>query len=341
MVMNMNPTNFAKYLTDFLTIYLTGQKNVSRNTILAYRDTFKLILRYCQDVKKIPAERITMGTLSTELITDFLNWLEVERNCCISTRNQRLASIHSFFRYVQGEDPTGIYHFQKIIAIPVKKCEKEHVIHLTPEVMKLILEQPDRNTTRGRRDLTLLSVLYDTGARVQELIDIKVIDIILDYPAVVVLTGKGHKIRRVPLMNNTVNLLKNYLAENDLMKQWKNQYPLFVNNQNNKLSKEGVSYILNKYVSKSRLVSSSVPKHVSPHVLRHSKAMHLLQAGVNLIYIRDFLGHVDIKTTEIYARADTETKRKAIENAYPDIIDSTLPDWSKDKALLSWLSDFR
>lgn len=243
MVMLMKPTNFARYLTDFLTIYLSGQKNVSRNTILAYRDTFKLLLKYCKDIRNIPAERITMDTLSTELITGFLNWLEAERNCCISTRNHRLASIHSFFRYVQGEDPTGIYHFQKIIAIPIKKYEKVHVIHLTPDVMKLILNQPDRNTSKGRRDLTLLSMLYDTGARVQELIDIKVIDIILDSPAVVVLTGKGQKIRRVPLMNNTVNLLKNYLAENDLTKQWKNQYPLFVNNQNNKLTKEGVSYI--------------------------------------------------------------------------------------------------
>jgi len=285
MVVFMKPTNFAKYLTDFLTIYLSGQKNVSRNTILAYRDTFKLLLRYCQEIKMIPAERITMDTLSTEIITGYLNWLETERNCCISTRNQRLASIHSFFRYVQGEDPIGIYHFQKVISIPIKKYEKELVTHLSPEVMKLILNQPDRNTAKGRRDLTLLSVLYDTGARVQELIDIKVVDIILDSPSVIVLTGKGRKIRRVPLMNNTVNLLKNYISENDLMKQWKNQYPLFVNNQNNKLTKEGVSYILNKYVSMSRLLSHSVPGHILPHILRHSKAMHLLQAGVNLIYI--------------------------------------------------------
>lgn len=168
----MKPTNFAKYLTDFLTIYLSGQKNVSRNTVLAYRDAFKLLLRYCKDIRNIPAERITMDTLSTELITGFLNWVEVERNCCISTRNQRLASIHSFFRYVQGEDPTGIYHFQKVISIPIKKYEKELVTHLSPEVMKLILNQPDRNTAKSRRDLTLLSVLYDTGARVQELIDI-------------------------------------------------------------------------------------------------------------------------------------------------------------------------
>ena len=337
----MNPTNFAKYLTDFLTTYLSGQKNVSRNTILAYRDTFKLLLKYSQDVKGIPIERISMDTLSADLITDFLNWLESERKCSISTRNQRLASIHSFFRYVQGEDPSGIYHFQKVISIPIKKSEKTVVRHLSPEAMKLILEQPDKYSVKGRRDITLLSVLYDTGARVQELIDIKVCDAILDSPAVIVLTGKGNKVRRVPLMKNTLALLQSYLSENDLNKQWKNQYPLFVNNQHNKLTKEGVAYILNKYVTMARSVSTSIPEHVSPHVLRHSKSMHLLQAGVNLIYIRDFLGHVDIKTTEVYARADTETKRKAIENACPDIIDNNMPDWSKDKELLSWLSNLK
>lgn len=337
----MNPSNFAKYLTDFLTLYLSGHKNVSRNTILSYRDTFKLLLKYCQDIKEIPIERITMDTLAADLIVDFLNWLETERKCSISTRNQRLASIHSFFRYVQGEDPTGIYHFQKVIALPIKKVEKTVVSHLSPEVMKLILEQPDKDTAKGRRDLTLLSLLYDTGARVQELIDIKVRDVILDSPAVILLTGKGKKVRRVPLMNNTVNLLRRYLTENDLEKHWKNQYPLFINNQHHKLTKEGVSYILNKYVSISRLLSHKVPEHVSPHMLRHSKAMHLLQAGINLIYIRDFLGHVDIKTTEVYARTDTETKRKAIENAYPDIINSAMPDWSKDKELISWLSDLK
>ena len=337
----MNPTNFAKYLTDFLTTYLSGQKNVSRNTILAYRDTFKLLLKYSQDVKGIPIERISMDTLSTELITDFLNWLESERKCSISTRNQRLASIHSFFRYVQGEDPSGIYHFQKVISIPIKKSEKTVVRHLSPEAMKLILEQPDKYSVKGRRDITLLSVLYDTGARVQELIDIKVCDAILDSPAVIVLTGKGNKVRRVPLMKNTLALLQSYLSENDLNKQWKNQYPLFVNNQHNKLTKEGVAYILNKYVTMARSVSTSIPEHISPHVLRHSKAMHLLQAGVNLIYIRDFLGHVDIKTTEVYARTDTETKRKAIENVCPDIIDNNMPDWSKDKELLSWLSNLK
>ncbi len=337
----MNPTNFAKYLTDFLSTYLSGQKNVSKNTIYAYRDTFKLLLKYCQEVKGIMIERISMDLLTTELIKDFLNWLEYERKCSISTRNQRLASIHSFFRYVQSEDPAGIYHFQQVISIPVKKAKKKVVEHLLPEVMKLILEQPDKSSTKGRRDLTLLSVLYDTGARVQELIDIKVCDVTLDSPPVIALTGKGNKVRRVPLMKNTVTLIHIYLSEKDLKKQWKNQYPLFINNQHNKLTKEGVAYILNKYVKMARATSHIVPEHVSPHVLRHSKAMHLLQAGVNLIYIRDFLGHVDLKTTEIYARTDTETKRKAIENVYSGIISSEMPDWSKDKELLSWLSDLK
>ena len=337
----MNPTNFAKYLTDFLSAYLTTQKNVSKNTIYSYRDTFKLLLRYCQEVKGIAIERISIDLLTAELIKDFLNWLEHERKCSISTRNQRLASIHSFFRYIQGEEPAGIHHFQQVISISIKKAEKKVLEHLSPEAMKLILEQPDKSSAKGRRDLTLLSVLYDTGARVQEVIDIKVNDVTMNLPPVLSLTGKGNKVRRVPLMKNTVHLLQKYLSENDLNKQWKNQYPLFTNNQHNKLTKEGIAYILDKYVKMASATSHVVPNRISPHVLRHSKAMHLLQAGVNLIYIRDFLGHVDLKTTEIYARTDTETKRKAIENAYPDIITGQLPDWSKDKELLTWLSELK
>lgn len=282
-----------------------------------------------------------MDVLSNKLLTDFLEWLETDRKCSISTRNQRLAAIHSFFRYVQSEEPSGIFHFQKVIAIPAKKARKTVVEHLTPEAMQLLLEQPDKHTSKGRRDLTLMSVLYDSGARVQELIDIKVCDVILDSPAVIILTGKGNKTRRVPIMKNTVSLLQYYLRENKLDSSWKNEYPLFTNSQHKKLTKEGVAYIIAKYVESARKTSTIVPSKVKVHMFRHSKSMHLLQAGVNLIYIRDFLGHVDLKTTEIYARADTETKRRAIENAYPDLINSNLPDWSKDQALLSWLSELK
>ena len=337
----MKPTDFAKYLTEFLSAYLPNQKNVSKNTIYSYRDTFKLLINYCQVIKTIPVERITLDVLSSELVIDFLAWLETDRKCSISTRNQRLAAIHSFFRYVQAEEPAGLFHFQKIAAIPIKKAKKQVVEYLSSEAIKLLLEQPDKHTPKGRRDLTFISVLYDSGARVQEVCDIKVYDIILQAPATITLTGKGNKTRRVPLMKNTVALLQSYLLENKLDKPWRNEEPLFTNNQHHKLTKKGVAYIISKYVMSARKISTLVPPKVKPHMLRHSKAMHLLQAGVNLIYIRDFLGHVDIKTTEIYARADTETKRKAIENLYPDLIDSNLPDWSKDQALLSWLSQLK
>lgn len=337
----MKPTDFAKYLTEFLAVYLPSQKNVSRNTIRSYRDTFKLLIRYCQEIKNIPVEKITLNALSNTLLIGFLKWLETDRKCSISTRNQRLAAIHSFFRYIQAEEPEGIFHFQKIMNIPIKKGQKTVVEYLTPEAIKLLLEQPDKSTRKGRRNLTLISVLYDCGARVQELIDIRVCDVILESPAILTLTGKGNKIRRVPIMNNTAALLRSYFAENELDVPWKNEYPLFTNNQHHKLTRKGIGYIVSKYADSARKTSKIIPLKVTVHMLRHSKAMHLLQAGVNLVYIRDFLGHVDLKTTEIYAKADTETKRRAIENVYPDLIESNLPDWRQDQALLSWLTNLK
>jgi site-specific recombinase XerD len=291
--------------------------------------------------KDIPAEKLNMSMLTHIIITDFLEWLEEERKCCIATRNQRLAAIHSFFRYAQYEEPSGILHFQKIIALPIKKAPRPSVPHLTPETMKLLLSQPDKMTVKGRRDITLLSVLYDSGCRVQELINLRIRDVVLGNPAVLILTGKGNKVRRVPLMKNTLALLQRYLQEHSLEKDWKKDYPLFINKQRNKLTKEGISYIISQYVGTARRMSASMPKRVTPHMFRHSKAMHLLQAGVNLIYIRDFLGHQDIRTTEIYAKCDSELKRRAIANAYPNIVDSNLPDWNNDATLLDWLSNLK
>ena len=152
------------------------------------------------------------------------------------------------------------------------------------------------------------------------------------------LTGKGNKIRRVPIMNNTAVLVQKYISENKLDLPHKCNYPLFTNKQHSKLTKEGVAYILNKYAVMAREKTDKIPVKVKCHMLRHSKAVHLLQAGVNLIYIRDFLGHSDIKTTEIYARADSELKRKALENAYPDLVDTNLPDWNENTDLMNWLS---
>jgi integrase/recombinase XerD len=333
----LKPTDFAKALSQYLSAYLPGQRNVSLNTISSYRDTFKLFLIYCKQ-SRLSIERLTLAQVDEALILAFLKWLEEERNNGISTRNQRLACIHAFFRYVQAEHPIGLLTYQKILAIPMKKAPRPTVNHLTPDSLQLILAQPDLSTASGRRDATLLSVLYDTGARVQELVDLRVRDVRLDPPPVLSLTGKGRKTRHVPIMSNTEAVLRQYMTEARMLQNGMQDRPLFCNRQKGKMTREGVAFILDKYVTRARGISPAIPDKVTPHVLRHTKAMHLLQAGVNLIYIRDLLGHVDIATTEVYARADTELKRKALEHAYPNMISEGLPQWNKDEDLISWLT---
>lgn len=334
----MKPTDFAKALTRYLSSYLPGQRNVSPHTIRSYRDTFKLFLTYCKEVQNLIVEDFSLRHMDEPLISSFLAWLEQDRNNSIATRNQRLACIHGFCRYLQIQDPVGLSVYQKILAIPVKKAPKPVVNYLTSDELKLILEQPDLSKASGRRDLTILSVLYDTGARVQELVDLRVRDVRLDPPPILTLTGKGRKTRHVPLMSNTRSLLQQYMTENHLLQNGVQDHPLFVNRQHRKLTTEGITFILNKYVSRSRAVSSITPDKVTPHVLRHTKAMHLVQAGVSLIYIRDLLGHVDIATTDVYARTDTEFKRKALEKAYPNVTAVNLPQWNQDEDLLGWLN---
>jgi len=335
--MIIKPTDFAKALSSYFSGYLPGQRNVSPHTIKSYRNTFRLFLTYCKQVRGLIIEKLSLQHIDEPLILGFLSWLEQDRKNSIATRNQRLACIHGFYRYMQGEEPVGLWSFQRILSIPMKKTQKATVNHLASDALKLILAQPNLVKASGRRDLTLLSVLYDVGARVQELVDLKVRDVRLDPPPILTLTGKGRKTRHVPLMSNTESLLRQFMTENHLLQNGMQDRPLFANRQLGKLTTEGVTFILNKYVSRARAVSSIVPDKVTPHVFRHTKAMHLLQAGVNLIYIRDLLGHVDIATTEIYARADTELKRKALETAYPNMISTDLPQWNKDEDLLSWL----
>ena len=174
----MKPTDFSMHLTAFLSDYLPVQKNVSRNTIKSYRDTFKLLLLFCEKEESLPVEKITMKKLSSDLVVRFLNWLEAERKSSVSTRNLRLTAIHSFFRYAQSESPESLYHYQKVLAIPVKKKRQAVVEHLSPEGIRLLLEQPDQYTVHGRRDLALMSLMYDSGARVQEIVDLSVRDFV-------------------------------------------------------------------------------------------------------------------------------------------------------------------
>lgn len=337
----MKPSDFAYALTKYLSTYLPGQCNASENTVCAYRDTFKLLLRFADTQRGISPERLTLVDVDKPFVEGFLSWLEAVQGNSVSTRNHRLAVIRAFFRYLQSERPDMMLQCQQILSIPVKRTAKPIVNYLTVDAVKLLLSMPDVSTAYGMRDLALLGLLYDTGARVSELIQLKPKDLRLSAPPVVSLFGKGRKSRQCPLSSEMTGHLVKYMSAWGLDTPAKSDYPLFVGHKAEKLTRAGVAYILSKYASAAREKDAGIiPTIVSPHMLRHSKAMHLLQAGVNLIYIRDWLGHASVKTTEIYARADTEMKRAALQKAAPAVMPQhSLPSlWVEDIELMKWLS---
>ena len=330
-------TDFALFLRRFLTAHLAGLRGYSPNTIASYRDAFKLLICYFRDERSIPPERLTLELIDAAAITGFPGWLHASRHNSAPASNQRLAAIDSFFTWMQSQDPARMACCQDILAIPARKHDRPAVTHLSAGQTRQLLALPDRSTRRGRRDATLLATLYHTAARVQELADLTVRDLRLDNPAMACLTGKGRKTRHVPLDTNTAALLTAYLAERQLDSPGRDDHPLFFNQHRCKLSRGGIAWILRKYQARATDPALANAR-LSPHILRHSRAMHLYDAGVPLPYIRDILGHVDLSTTEIYARASTEAKRKALEAVYADLDTADLAEWNQNPELLSWLA---
>ena len=336
----MQPTDFSKYLTSFLTKYLSHERGASTNTITSYRDTFVLLINFLESIG-IKLNKLTIEKITRDVIFDFLEWVQSERKNSNATRNARLSAVHSFFKYLQYQRPENLYQYQQILSIPMKKADQATMNYFSIEGITLLLQQPDRTTSKGRRDLALLSVMYDTGSRVQEVIELTPSCIRLDNPSTIKVTGKGRKTRVIPMLEGQVKLLQNYMHEHKLTEPAANMYPLFFNSRHEKLTRAGVNYILLKYATLAKTKNAKlIPEHISCHSLRHSKAMHLLQAGVNLVYIRDILGHVSVTTTEIYARVDSRKKREAIEKAYVDVAPKENPMWLKSDNLLEWLKSF-
>ncbi len=337
----METTDFAKYLTKFFSEYLVGERGASTNTIRSYSITFTHLLAFMDEKEHIKADALLLGHLNRSVVLSFLDWLQTSKQCGNATRNQRLAALHSFFKYMQYEDVKRMGRWQEILSIKVKRQERRSVKYLTVDALKFILEQIPIGNRLGRRNLALISLMYDSGARVQEIIDLSPSSLRLDKPSCITLHGKGNKKRIVPLQDEQVTLLQTYMKENALDDPANNQRPLFANNRGGRLTNSGITYILNMYAEMARKLNPELIPRISPHTLRHSKAMHLLQAGVNLVYIRDMLGHVSIQTTEIYARADSKQKREALEAAYINIIPNLGAEglWEKDSQLKTWLKN--
>ena len=334
-------TDFAKHLSKFLSEYLPYERNMSPNTVASYRDTFVQFINYMKIAQNVKVEQLTLDKLTRQRVLDFLSWVQKERNCGIATRNHRLASIHSFISYLQYEEIQHLAEWQKIRSIKAMKDEKKSISYLTTDGIKLLLEQPDSTTVKGRRNLALLSLMYDTGARVQEMIDLTPESLKIESrPYTIRLFGKGRKSRVVPLMEEQIVILKQYMEENYLFESNKYKHNLFFNSRKEKLTRAGVTYILKTYADMARQISQElIPCIISCHSLRHSRAMHLLQSGVNIVLIRDLLGHTSTQTTDIYARADSKQKREALEKAYMDLIPEKARnrDWERNQGLLDWL----
>lgn len=335
----MKTPDFSKYLTDYHTHYLPELKNVSENTLATYSDTFSYFLTYCQDVESMKIEKMAINDLKAELVERYLNWIETSQGNSMATRNNRLATIHSFVRYLLPREPKLLLNFQKILAIPTKKAPQRTVQPLSKESVGILLRQPDTSTLQGRRDATVLCVLYDTAARVSELCNLSIEDVRFENPPHIRITGKGMKVRTVPILPETAKNLKNYLIETHRLKPESYHLPLFVNRDGEPFTRSGIRYILNKYTRMAHAIDDSIPENINPHRIRHTKAMHLYEAVDDLVDVRDFLGHADIKTTSIYARSSLAKKKRAQEK----ISDSPvleLASWQQDKNLLEWLKGY-
>lgn len=342
----MKTTDFAVSLERYLSHFLRHERGLSHNTIASYAETFVLFIDYMESIKKVVLHKLHLSHITRDNVLDFLHWLSEVRGYDASSRNSRLATLRSFSKYMQHTDITHIGQWQAVSSINPVKATAKTANHLSVDAIKLLLAQPDMTTRRGRRHLAILSLLYDSGARVQEIADLLVKSVRTDgeYSSLQIV-GKGGKARVVPLMSQQAENLKKYMCENGLNAVGHCSVPLFTNVHGQKLTRAGITYMLHTYVEMARKESPELfPERVSCHTIRHSKAMHLVQAGVNIVYIRDFLGHASIQTTDRYARADSKAKREALEKAYAD----TLPDgasklgvWEKDKSLRDWLNSLK
>jgi integrase/recombinase XerD len=336
----MNKPDFADYVHMFFLKYLPLQRGLSKNTISSYSYAVMLFYEYCRTARNIRQDKLIFAKINKTLVEDFCMWLEAEKHNSASTRNQRLAAIHALFLYIQTEAIEQTALCRNILEIPIKKTVTMPPTYLTVEETTLLFAMPDTRSEHGRRDLALLLLLYDSAARAQELIDLCVGDITFGKETTVKLFGKGGKTRVVPIMSETSKVLKGYMKE---AKIGQSDQPLFTNRSKTKLTDTGITYILKKYIALAKKDTPQMFKDsVSPHMLRRTKASHLIQGGVNIYYVRDFLGHVSVLTTERYAKNNPEVIRKAIEKASKCVsLEHDYYDQDEKQAMMEFLKSLQ
>ncbi|RPJ22285.1 MAG: integrase [Chloroflexi bacterium] len=332
------PTLLARTLHGFLMDYLPQQRAMSLHTLHSYRDSLKLFLQFVAGQKQDP-NTLAIEQLTVEKTTTFLHYLEQDRQNKAGTRNIRLSAIHSFFRYLGNQQPQYMEQSQRILSIPFKQTETREIQHLEFEEIQAVLKGIDRSTPDGRRDFVLLTLLFNTGARVSEVVALHATDLQLASPPTVLLHGKRKKERICPIWSETACLLREYLEERAIHPD--RPEIIFRNHCGTALTRFGVRLILRKYLRRAeQRMPSLKQKRLHPHSLRHGTAVHLLRAGVDLSTIAHWLGHNSINTTNKYLALDLEAKREALAKVKPLAQKGKKPTaWRQNRDLIAWLKD--
>jgi site-specific recombinase XerD len=325
---------FPALVQDFFAEHLAIELDARPNTVVSYRDAIKLFLRHASDQKGCSPDQLDHTVLDVKVVRSFLEWLERERGCGASTRNQRLAVLQSFARYVATVAPEHLERCRVIRELPRARCEQPEPQYLTEQEVVQLISSVDASTPAGRRDCAILLMLYNTGARVQELVDLNIDDVHDEEGVLFVrLLGKGRKQRTCPLWPPTIAAIQKMKADRQCLT---GSQPLFLNARGRRITRSGIAYVLGRVERKSSL-SPQHAKHLTPHIMRHTTAMHLLQSGVDITTIAAWLGHAQLATTHAYVEIDLRMKQAAIANvsALPELRDAVYP--SPD--IIDWLEN--
>jgi site-specific recombinase XerD len=308
-----------RLIREFLTIYLPEQRVCSAHTIKSYKEAINLLFCFLQSENSLSLFDITFETLNSQMILDFLNWLERERHCGVSTHNQRFSALRAFFNYAAKMEITLTAYHNELCKIPEKKNpEANGVKFLSETALKTLLSEPDTTKSKGVRDLFYMILLYDSGARNQEVLELKLRDIdVTPGHAQIHVIGKGRKPRSIPIIDKTACHCTKYLNLFHEGEKNREQYLFYSvrHGRKQKMSDDNVARFIKAYGKSAKLKCPEIPVKVYPHLFRHTRAMHLYQGGMPLVLLAEWLGHAQLETTLIYAHADTEMKRKAIQKA--------------------------
>lgn len=329
------PNLLGVIVRDYFTDHLPRVRGTSPHTIHGYRDSLVLLLRFLSARHKQPVAELDLNDLDPTGILAFLSYLEQERKSSIATRNVRLTAIHALFRFVASRNPEHLGLAQQVLSIPFKRAPQRAIDYFEREEIDAVLQAIDRTIPQGTRDYALLATMFNTGARVQEIADLRASDLQLARPFQVRLFGKGRKERYCPLWPQTAALLRSFSKERNL--DLRSEARVFLNHRGTPLTRFGIRYILARCLARaSHDAPNLYKKRLHPHSMRHSTAVALLKSGTDLSTISHYLGHASPNTTNRYAKVDLEMKRKAIARVKPVPCQLRTP-WSKDPTVLDWL----